>query len=184
MKPKTEQAKDVEAVERPDQVERVAVVCPICQATLAVRRVYIGKAVQCKQCQQTFVVRDPSAQATEPMSGEDETIRKSNYYQIEGNSASPVTSAELDRLRAENAALLTEQKRLQTESSEHAARHGHYKLKCTQLEERLNRVTSELDTLRTLPRTVPPEEVQGIKDEQESLARAQRVARSKPSPES
>jgi chromosome segregation ATPase len=169
MKPNPEQAKDVEAVERPDQVERVAVVCPICQATLAVRRAYIGKAVQCKQCNQTFVVRDPSAQATEPISGEGETIPKSNYYQIEGNSASPVTLAELDRLRAENAALLTEQKRLQTERTQHAASHGHYKLKCTQVEERLNQVTSELDTIRTLLGTVAPEEVQGIKDERESL---------------
>ena len=35
---------------------RVVVVCPSCKATLSVKRVYIGSAVRCKQCDHAFSV--------------------------------------------------------------------------------------------------------------------------------
>ena len=45
----------------PDQAERIVANCPNCQATLRVRRVYLGKPVLCKQCNHTFPLRDPAA---------------------------------------------------------------------------------------------------------------------------
>lgn len=46
-------------------VPRVVVTCASCKATLSVRRVYIGNAVQCKQCGDIFTV--PADVATRPM---------------------------------------------------------------------------------------------------------------------
>ncbi len=42
-------------------VERVVVMCPSCQTPLSIRRVYIGRQVCCKQCNQTFLASDPAA---------------------------------------------------------------------------------------------------------------------------
>jgi len=54
-------------------VPRVVVTCPTCKATLKVRRVYIGNAVQCKQCGQIFTV--PADVDTQPMPAVNHTAR-------------------------------------------------------------------------------------------------------------
>ena len=43
------------------QPERVVVSCPSCQAALSIRRVYLGRQVRCKQCDETFVASDSAA---------------------------------------------------------------------------------------------------------------------------
>ncbi len=47
-------------VQTPSTGERIVVTCPTCQTTLSVRRIYIGRQVRCKQCDDTFLVSDPT----------------------------------------------------------------------------------------------------------------------------
>ena len=63
-----------------------------------------------------------------------------------------------------------EHKQLQEESSHHAAKYAQYKLQYKQAFEELCRVTADLERIRSHLGTVAPEEVQGIKEERESLA--------------
>jgi predicted Zn finger-like uncharacterized protein len=167
----TEQTSADESVERPAPApaERIAVVCPNCQATLAVRRAYLGKTVQCKQCNQAFVMRDPSQPTTEPATGEGGPISNANYYEIGTDSPRPVSRAEYDRLRSEHAQLQSEHKQLQVESNQHAAKHGHYKLKYKKVDEQFTRVTAELEQIRAHLGAVAPEEVRIINEERQSM---------------
>jgi chromosome segregation ATPase/ribosomal protein L37AE/L43A len=157
------------SIELPDQAERIVVNCPNCQATLRVRRVYLGKPVVCKQCNHTFPVRDPAQRETEAAASDSGTISKASLPQIEIESTSPATAGEYDRLRSEHDRLLGEHKQLQEESSHHAAKYAHYKLQYKQAFEELGRVTADLDRIRGHLGTVAPEDIQGIKEERESL---------------
>src|SRR5262245_5057511 len=47
------------AIKPPSPDDRIVVVCPGCQSSLRVRRVYIGHHVRCKQCEHTFLVASP-----------------------------------------------------------------------------------------------------------------------------
>jgi len=115
--------------------ERIVVVCPSCQATLSVRRVYLGHQVLCKQCNHTFPLLDSAA----PQTGSDfndhnGAISKPSFNQPDINGGSRAMVSEHDQLR--------------TEHDRHAAAHAHYKLRYEQVGEELSRVTADLDRIR------------------------------------
>ena len=51
------------SIQPPPPIDRINAQCPSCQATLSVRRIYIGNQVRCKQCGGTFLVREPASSA-------------------------------------------------------------------------------------------------------------------------
>jgi chromosome segregation ATPase/ribosomal protein L37AE/L43A len=73
--------------------ERVVVKCPNCQAALSIRRVYLGRQVRCKQCDEVFLASDSAAAVAPPP----EARRDRN-----GDAAEHAAlEAELDRQRQE-----------------------------------------------------------------------------------
>ena len=50
----------------PPQGDRILATCPNCQATLKVRRLYIGNNVICKECERTFLVSPPVDTPSDP----------------------------------------------------------------------------------------------------------------------
>jgi predicted nucleic acid-binding Zn-ribbon protein len=50
----------------PPQPDRIIATCPNCQATLRVRRLYIGNNVICKECERTFLVLPPEEAGSNP----------------------------------------------------------------------------------------------------------------------
>ncbi len=119
----------------PSKEERITVSCPSCQTTLSVRRVYIGRRVRCKQCDEPFLVSDPTAadqpshadQADRPeTNGAHEAVqaeisRRSqelqaahDQHQAERDRARSL-QANLDRLSSENQELEAANARLQAE---------------------------------------------------------------------
>jgi chromosome segregation ATPase len=115
--------------------ERIVVVCPSCQATLSVRRVYLGHQILCKQCNHTFPLLDSAApQTRSAFSDHNGAISKPGFSLPDINGGSRATVTEHDQLR--------------TELDRHAAAHAHYKLRYEQVSEELSRVTADLDGIR------------------------------------
>ncbi len=44
----------------PAEQERTVVTCPNCRTSLSIRRIYIGRQVRCKQCDESFLASDSS----------------------------------------------------------------------------------------------------------------------------
>lgn len=87
------------------QADRIVVTCPGCNATLNVRRAYIGRQVRCKQCDKPFLVADPSGP---PLSG----LWPDRASDDHGREA---PSEELERLRGELEQSTAENRRLHAE---------------------------------------------------------------------
>jgi chromosome segregation ATPase len=102
-----------------DRPEKIVVVCPKCQATLRVRRVYIGNSVRCKSCDQIFTVAvpppDPLRRPAEDVPG---TIAESPSQQPETEREIRRLKEEIDRVRLERNDLCDERDRARTELSE------------------------------------------------------------------
>jgi chromosome segregation ATPase len=136
--------------------ERIVVVCPNCQATLSVRRVYLGHQVLCKQCNHTFPVPDPAKpQAKSAFSDHNGAISKASFNPPDIN--------------AESRAMVDEHDQLRTEHDRHSAAHAHYKARYEQVSEELRRVTADLDGIRAHLGTVAPQDVQTVATERELL---------------
>jgi chromosome segregation ATPase/ribosomal protein L37AE/L43A len=143
-------------IQQAAQAERIVVDCPSCQATLSVRRIYLGRQILCKQCNHAF--RAPARatpQAKSAVTDNHGGTSKTSLQQPDIEGGSRVTVSEYDQLR--------------TEHDRQAAAHTHYKLKSEQVGEELRRVTSDLDRIRTHPGTVAPEDVRSLAAERESL---------------
>jgi predicted Zn finger-like uncharacterized protein len=165
------------SIQQAGQAERIVVVCPSCHATLRVRRAYLGRQVLCKQCNHTFLVRDPAnSQPESAVSDHHGGTSKTSLHQPDIESGSLATESEYDRLRtehdrllAEHQRLLTEHRQLQEADSRHAAGHARYKLKYKQVGEELTRVTTDLGRIRAHLGTIAPEDVCSLVEERESL---------------
>jgi predicted Zn finger-like uncharacterized protein len=125
------------------EVERIDAVCPGCQASLHVRRAYIGNEVRCKYCNQVFQVQDPA------------DIR-STTAQVPSAEGPVSIQSEHERLYVAHNLLQADHERLKGE--------------CTELRENLDRVTAELEAIRAALGTIAPHEVGTLADERESLA--------------
>ncbi|MFI5457992.1 MAG: hypothetical protein ACHRXM_21335 [Isosphaerales bacterium] len=68
----SDEGMDGPSIQPAPPTDRIAVKCPSCQATLSVRRVYIGNQVRCKQCDETFLVSVP---AEPQLKSDDEHIK-------------------------------------------------------------------------------------------------------------
>ena len=78
-------------VQPPDPVERIVAVCPSCDASLSVRRIYIGLPIVCKQCQHTFLLRDETAEQAESLGREqarslEPRLSEPGIWAVGGNS--------------------------------------------------------------------------------------------------
>ena len=126
-----------------EHVERIAAVCPNCNATLHVRRAYIGNDVRCKYCDEVFRVRaEAGTQAkTEP-----------------------------DQPDAREKALQTEHEQLNVAHNLLQADHDRLKTEYTELRENLRGVTAELEAIRAALGAVAPEEVGSLANERQSLS--------------
>jgi predicted Zn finger-like uncharacterized protein len=124
-------------------VERIDAVCPGCNATLHVRRAYIGNEVRCKYCEGVFTVKAPGEEPRKAQHTEDEPHR--NPLQ-----------AEHERLYVEHNLLKADHERVKTE--------------CDELRENFRRVGAELDTIRLALGSIAPEEVGPLANERHSLS--------------
>jgi len=136
--------------------DRVAVSCPSCQATLSVRRVYIGNQVRCKQCGNTFLVRDPDQPQPESGVSAPDSFMATRSPQGDIERESHGTAAEREPVPTHDDQLPAKYERLQTAHDELGAEH--------------NRLTRELDTIRDRLGTISPDEVRTLAEERESLS--------------
>jgi predicted Zn finger-like uncharacterized protein len=157
------------SIQQAVQGERIVVVCPSCQATLRVRRVYVGRQVLCKQCNHTFTVSDRAKSQPELDVSDHGGTSKTSPHQPNIESGSSATQSEYDRLLTEHEQLLAAHTQLQEEDSRHAAGHARYKLKYKQVGEELSRAMTELDRIRAQLGTIAPEDVCNLVEERESL---------------
>ena len=125
-----------------DHVERVDTVCPHCNATLHVRRAYVGNDVRCKYCDEVFRVR----------------VAAENQEKTEPD----LPDHRQQSLQAEQEQLYVAHNLLQAD-------HDRLKTECTELGENLQRVTTELETIRAALGTVSPEAVSSLESERQSL---------------
>lgn len=89
------------------RADRIVAVCANCQATLSIRRVHLGKNVQCKQCEHIFLLRANDDLQPKP----DEPVRQ-------GASSRTVEHFDVERasrLKKEHERLLAEHVKLATE---------------------------------------------------------------------
>jgi predicted Zn finger-like uncharacterized protein len=126
-----------------ETVERIDAVCPGCNATLHVRRAYIGNEVRCKHCEAIFTVQAPG-----------EEPRKAEH--AEHATHSEPLQAEHERLYVEHNLLRADHERVKTE--------------CDELRESFRRVSAELDTIRLALGSIAPEEVGPLANERHSLS--------------
>jgi DNA-directed RNA polymerase subunit M/transcription elongation factor TFIIS len=126
-----------------DHVERVDTVCPHCNATLHVRRAYVGNDVRCKYCDEVFRVRV---------------------------AAKNQANTEPDQPDHRQQSLQAEQEQLYVAHNLLQADHDRLKTECTELGENLQRVTTELETIRAALGTIAPEEVGSLANERQSLS--------------
>jgi DNA-directed RNA polymerase subunit M/transcription elongation factor TFIIS len=123
-------------------VDRIDAICTNCNATLRVRRAYIGNDVRCKYCDQIFRVWAPAeTQAT-----------------VEPDPPDPRHKALQDdheQLYVAHNLLQSDHDRLKTETSE--------------LREKLRSVTTELEAIRGALGTIAPEEVGSLANDRHSL---------------
>ncbi len=102
-----------------DRPEKVVVVCPNCQATLSVRRVYIGNPVRCKSCNQIFTVAVPPP---DPLPPPAEEVTRNNggslTQQPETEREVRRLKEEIDRVRMERNELCDERDRVRIELNE------------------------------------------------------------------
>jgi DNA-directed RNA polymerase subunit M/transcription elongation factor TFIIS len=129
-----------------DHVERVDTVCPHCNATLHVRRAYVGNDVRCKYCDEVFRVR----------------VAAENQAKTEPDQP--------DQPDHRQQSLQAEQEQLYVAHNLLQADHDRLKTECTELGENLQRVTTELETIRAALGTVAPEEVGSLANERQSLS--------------
>jgi chromosome segregation ATPase len=101
----TQQGTAIPSIQQASQAERIAIVCPSCEATLSVRRIYVGHQILCKQCSHTFLLRDSAK--PQPMSADDSDddgdmlqtgLDELKYEQVERELRRVTT--DLDRIRA------------------------------------------------------------------------------------
>ena len=125
-----------------DPVDRIDAVCPHCNATLHVRRAYVGNDVRCKYCDEVFRVQ---AQVGTQI------------------------SAELDQPDPRQKALQAEHEQLYVAHNLLQADHDRLKTECTGLHENLRGLTTEIEAIRAALGTIAPEEVGALADERQSL---------------
>jgi len=154
-------------------VTRVIVVCPTCQATLSVRRVYVGSAVKCKQCGQIFTV--PADAEDDPLS----TVDRSAGAHF-GRSPQGDGDALLQRAETPDKTLLRQLEQVIAASNDLRAAHDrlqaeHNQLKAKQDEvgAQLKSVTDDLNAIRGDQATIAATDVRSPAPEQEVSALVQ-----------
>ncbi len=120
--------------------DRISVDCRNCQATLNVRRSYIGKSVSCKHCGQSFLVEAPAGTEVESPSP---------------SHSGDATHLSFDRLRADLGAIQTERDQMAAELAKLREKYQRAKIyrkwvdrAGTEMRSRLDQLTIERETLR------------------------------------
>ena len=100
----TQQGTATPSIQQASQAERIAIVCPSCEATLSVRRIYVGHQILCKQCSHTFLLRDSAK--PQPISADDSNddgdMLQTGLNQPDINGRNRVLEFEYDQLRTEH----------------------------------------------------------------------------------
>ena len=107
------------------RADRIMAVCPGCQATLSVRRVYIGNDVQCKQCGHIFPIAAPA-----------------------DTQSKPLEDSKNEQLLDEHGTLMAGHGQLHSEDEQLEVEHCRLASAQDQLGEQLGPVTSELNAIR------------------------------------
>jgi chromosome segregation ATPase len=158
-------------------VPRLVVVCSNCNATLSVRRAYVGKSVQCKQCSQIFTV--PAEVDTQPMPVVDRNL---------ADMPSPPPQADLDAgnqhsgavekvLRDQVAQLIAGNNDLRSAHDQLQAEHNELRADRDEIGARLESVTAELNAIRADLGTIAPTDVQLLASERADLSALVQVLR-------
>jgi predicted Zn finger-like uncharacterized protein len=138
----------------PSPEERIVVTCPSCQTTLSVRRVYIGRHVRCKRCDETFLISEPTAADQPSPTGQHdqpETDGPPEGLQAEFNRriqelqvAHDKLQADLDRARSVQA----QGDRLETANQELEAANARLQAEVDRLSSERQRLGDEHNTLQ------------------------------------
>jgi chromosome segregation ATPase len=156
---------------------RVAVVCPNCKATLSIRRVHIGKSVQCKQCNQVFTV--PAEADTQPMPVVDHTARNGSSRSSKSDvdprnpqsgKQDKVLLDQLGQFIAGSNELRSAYEKLQAESNELRASRN-------ELGAQLQSATAELEVIRADLGTIASADVRRLASESAELSALVQVLR-------
>jgi predicted Zn finger-like uncharacterized protein len=141
------------SAQRSSGADRIAAVCPGCQANLSVRRAYIGSEVKCKHCGHTFPIAAPDVIQSEP-----------------------VQNRKREQLLDEHAPLMDEHRQLQAKYDELEVENGRLTTAQNDLSEQLSRVTDELNANRAELEILAPAGVRSLAEQRDSLrAEVQRV---------
>lgn len=148
--------------------ERVVVNCPSCQATLSIRRAYIGRQVRCKQCDEIFLASDSAAATDLSPEGRrdrdgDDTERVALQAEVDR------LSSENQRLRNEHNSLSTDRERASTESERLKAELDRQELEANRLRGALDRATTDLEAIRAQLGEISPAAVRPLFEERASL---------------
>ena len=145
----------------PADQERAVVTCPNCRTSLSIRRIYIGRQVRCKQCDENFLASDPS-----PMIA---PSRESRLDVSGNNDESTALRTERDRLSSELQRLRDEHEKLETDHHRLSAEHDQLKSDLERLKEEgnsirgsLDRATSELESIRAHLGDIEPASVRPL----------------------
>jgi chromosome segregation ATPase len=150
------------------RADRIVAVCPSCQATLSIRRVYLGNQVRCKQCEHIFQLRENEELQAKPAEPAPQGISSPAVEHVETERAGRAKK-EHERLLGEHAQLLTAHGQLQSTLDRVEAEHQRLKAADHELEEKLKRVTNQLNEIRTDLGPIAPGDVRSLAQERESL---------------
>jgi chromosome segregation ATPase len=119
------------------QKERIVVTCPNCHSALSVRRVYIGRQVRCKQCDDTFLVSDPTVG--------DMPSADSRPERVETDGGHAAVQVEISRRNQE---LKAAHDQLQAQIDRHSSENQELKAANDQLQVEVDRLASEYHRIR------------------------------------
>ena len=135
------------------QADRIMAVCPGCQATLNVRRAYIGNDVQCMHCGHIFPIAAPADTQSKPVEDSGHEQRLDEH----------------GRLVAEHGRLLAAHGQLQAKHDQFQVQNGRLTTAQNELGAQLSRVTNELNAVSAELGSFTPADVRSLAEERESL---------------
>ena len=154
----------------PPLQDRVLVVCPHCRTTLRLRRVYMGGAVRCGRCNQTFIV--PAVSDGQPIAVYDGILAPppSELQDAAADSRSDRNRTGKTGLLDQLAEFIAKYDELQLDRDQMRAEHERARTDLDEISEQFQSVTNELNAIRAELGTIAPADVQSLASERESLS--------------
>ena len=152
------------------RLDQILVTCPSCKTTLSVSRVYIGKSVRCRRCNQNCLV--PASADTEPSPPYGATlgVPQNGSQQGDANPQSRRTGTANGPMLDQLAQFIASYDELRTARDQLQAEHYGVQVARDEVRAQLKCATNELNAIRAELGSIAPADVQSLASEREAFS--------------